>query len=245
MIVAVTAFVPIPGHPRPPEEYHRLAAPLRAMSSEIPLLAAVVDLDQCWLYQYLDEGHVDEVEHPVSDNPRKNSLAYHIVQAQKTDFMMSAAAACGIEPDVYVWIDYGILHVPGVTTDIIRDFLKRAENEQAIAIPGCWGPDYDYDDDHPCWRFCGGVMVVPRQYLAEFDLAMKEEYIYWLQRFHRISWEVNTLARVERRTNLPIWWYQADHDATMFTNYQATKYADGAHDPRLAHTVLGSMRNAM
>ena len=41
--------------------------------------------------------------------------------------------------DIFVWIDYGIFHVPGVTVRIIEQFLRRVENEQAIAIPGKHG----------------------------------------------------------------------------------------------------------
>lgn len=230
MILAVTAYVPIPGHPRPPEEYYRLAEQLRALSLTIdmPLLSTTGQLENCWLYQYLQEFYDQgRVTHSTADNPKKNSLAYHIVQAQKTEFLVSAAEACDNKPDVYVWIDYGIFHIPGVTLEIVRDFLKRAADEKAIAIPGCWGPDYVYDDEQPCWRFCGGVMVVPRQYLALFDAAMKHEYVRWLREHHHVSWEVNTLARLERRMpELPIWHYKADHDASMFTNYKATEYAD-------------------
>lgn len=230
MIVAVTAYVPIPGHPRFAEEYHRLAEPLYALALQAPLLSTMEVLENCWLYQYLREFYGDppQVTHSVADNPNKNSLAYHIVQAQKTAFLIDAAEACNFEPDVYVWIDYGIFHVPGVTLEIIRDFLHRAADEKAIAIPGCWGPDYVVDDTQPCWRFCGGVMVVPRQYLAVFDAAMKQEYVRMLREHHHVSWEVNALARLERsKPSLPIWWYQAGHDASMFTNYKATEYADG------------------
>ncbi len=242
MITAVTAFVPIPDHPRSVEEFHRLAAPLLNMSDQIPLLSADSDIESCWLYQHLfDRFNMDETEfsHSISDNPQKNTLAYHIVQAQKTEWLVAAAQ---IDPsaDVFVWIDYGIFHVPGVTGRIISDFLKRADNEQTITIPGCWGTDYVYDDDNPCWRFCGGVIIVPRNYLDRLNHAMKCEYIRWLELTRNISWEVNTLARVEKlNPNLPIWWYKADHDQTLFTNYMAVENAD------LAYTSTGIPRREL
>jgi hypothetical protein len=34
-----------------------------------------------------------------------------------------------------------------------------------------------------------------------------------------VTWEVNTLARAEQTGKLPIRWYAADHNETMFTNY--------------------------
>jgi hypothetical protein len=143
------------------------------------------------------------------------------VQAQKSEWLAEAALA-NPEADPLVWIDFGIFHLPGVTGEIIMNFLARAATEKSIAIPGCWEKDYIYSDDNPCWRFCGGVMVVPRQYVMQFDQAMKREYARWLEQTNNLSWEVNTLARVEREVlEAPIWWYKADHNETMFTAYRA------------------------
>jgi hypothetical protein len=115
-----------------------------------------------------------------------------------------------------------------VTAKIIQDFMLRAADEQAIAIPGCWKRSYEYNDQHPCWRFCGGVVVMPRKYAGVFDAAVKGEYKRHIRETGNVSWEVNCWARVEERyPELPIWQYHADHDATMFTNFRATEYADG------------------
>lgn len=218
MILAISAFVPIPGHPRPEEEYHKLGQQL--MHIGIPMLTLESTLDQCWLFQYLN-WRKQYFTHSVADNPAKNSIAYHIVQAQKSEWLVDASWQTP-DADVLVWIDYGIFSVPGVTPEIIREFMIRANDEKAIAIPGCWGKDYKYDDNYPCWRFCGGVIVMPKDYVVMFDLAMKREYIRWLRYTNNLSWEVNTLARVELYDpHVPIWHYQADHDATLFTNYRA------------------------
>jgi hypothetical protein len=221
MITVVTAYVPIPGHPRSEQTYHALGREL--LNLDIPLMYLKGALEHCWLYRYL-RWRKQDFTHSTSDNPEKNSVAYHIVQAQKSDWLMDAAFNVP-NTEVLVWIDYGIFHVPGVTGRIIKDFLDRAADEQAIAIPGCWERDYVYDDRHPCWRFSGGVMVVPQRHVIAFDQAMKREYVRWLDSTNNLSWEVNTLARVERReTGLPIWWYRAaDHDASMFTAYQPTE----------------------
>ena len=230
MTTGVSAFVPIPDHPRAAEEFRRLAQPLLQLGLQVPFLVAEGELERCWLYQHLLKNYNMDTAHfsySIADNPAKNSLAYHIVQAQKTEWLVSAATVDRFSR-VFVWIDYGIFHLPGITTGIIRDFLQRADSEQAIAVPGCWERPYAYEDNYPCWRFCGGVMVVPRPYIIQLDMAMKQEYVRWLNLTKNISWEVNTLARVELLDkSLPIWWYQADHDQTMFTNYQATENADG------------------
>jgi hypothetical protein len=228
MISVVSAFVPIPGHPRSEEEYDRLGEPL-LHHIDGRVLFAKGDLEHCWLSRYLSENFdPSDFSWSVADNPQKNSLGYHIVQAQKTEWLEIAS---NMDPfsDVFVWIDYGIFHVPGVTGAIIDAFLKRADSEQAIAIPGCWEKDeFKYDDNHPCWRFCGGVMVVPRRFIEPFNDAMKSEYVRWLGKTKNVSWEVNTLARLEQvDPDFPVWWYRADHDSTLFTNYRATERADG------------------
>jgi hypothetical protein len=218
MILAVTGFVPIPGHPRPPEAYHELGNKLRAIKSPICVAEGEL-LQHCWLHKWIQTVG-DRFTHSTADNPRKNSMAYHVVQAQKTAWLAEVANADS-SPDVLVWIDYGIFHLPGVTVGIIDDFLKRAETERAIAIPGCWNRNYAYDDKYPCWRFCGGVIIVPRAFAGVLDVVMKEEYKRHLKATRNLSWEVNALARVEQRyPELPIRHYRADHDASMFLNYR-------------------------
>jgi hypothetical protein len=230
MISVVSAYVPIPGHPRPLEEFHQLGC--RLMEIRHPVLFTKDDVERCWLYEYLATSNCRKFTHSVADNPQKNSLNYHIVMAQKTEWLETAAT---VDPstDVFVWIDLGIFHVPGITPQIIDDFLDRAEGERAIAIPGCWSKDdvnRNYDDQSPCWRFCGGVMVVPRRYVKVLNMAMKQEYVRWIKETGNISWEVNTLARLEQRDeHFPVWWYEADHNQTLFTNYRGNKQHEDLH----------------
>ena len=184
---------------------------------EAALLQMEMELTDCWLYQFLKWRNAEFI-HSVSDNPKKNTPAYLIVQAQKVEFMLEAARH--FAADLFVWIDYGIFHLPGMTEEILIDFLRRAKHETMITIPGCWDRGYQYDDNHPCWRFCGGVMIVPRGMLFEFDAAWKLEYMRWINETGRLSWEVNTLARMEARGACLFNWFKADHNVTMFTNYR-------------------------
>jgi hypothetical protein len=217
-VLAVTGFIPIPGHPRTREKYEELGKLL--LAADIPVMQLDCALDDCWLHQYLQEQYASgEFTHSVADNPAKNSVAYHVVQAQKSELL--AVAAKLVPTKVLVWIDLGIFHLSGVTPQVVQDFIGRADDELAIAIPGCWNPNYEYDDRYPCWRFCGGLMVMPCKYAAAFDYEMKAEYKRHLRETNNLSWEVNTLARLERRgTSLPLQHYRANHDASMFTAYK-------------------------
>jgi hypothetical protein len=217
-IKMVSGFVPIPGHPRSVEEYSKLGARL-IQEVERPIALIEATVEECWLYRFLQWKPSLQGTCATADNPKKNSIAYHMVQHEKTEWLV-AAAKNDPRADVFCWIDFGIFSVPGVTAAVIQEALRRAENERAIVIPGCWDKSPDVPELEVCWRFCGGFFVVPREYLMHFDAAVKKEAMDYITRTGVISWEVNTWARMElENEQLPIWHYKADHNQTMFTNY--------------------------
>lgn len=215
MLKIVSGFTPIPNHSRSSADYHKLGKMLEDVS---PNPAVVYfELRDCWLAEFLRWGDIRPT-HSVGDDPKKNTLEYHIVQHQKIACLRTVADQIP-QPDVFAWVDYGIAHVPGMTATLITELAVRANDEKSIVAPGCWDK-HIVDDRSPCWRFCGGLIIVPRKYLIELDLAMQTETIRLIRECGHVTWEVNTLARVEQaRPDLPIWWYKADHDQTMFTNY--------------------------
>ena len=216
-VVVVTGYVKIPGHPRSDADYDRLGAQLREICAA-PLRLFRCELEDCWLYEHVRDRHVD---HAVADNPKKNSLAYHVVQHQKSAWLVSALETNPLA-DVLVWLDYGICHQPGVTVRAIDDFLRRVTARRAITIPGCHaaaGASIDWPD----WRFCGSSLVVPRDLARGFHDAVREVTLERLAKTGRVTWEVNDWAEVERRKIVPFCWYKAGHDSTQFTNYEAEK----------------------
>lgn len=217
--VVVTGYVEIPEHPRTRDEY--LVLGTRLAEAHAPLMLMEDRLDECWLYKYIDESG-KTYTHSISDNPKKNTLAYHIVQAQKSEWLVRALDVLPMFglPDVMVWVDFGIFSVPGITLEILNDFIRRAAFEESIAIPGVWSSEFQYDDKNPCWRFCGGVLVMPRKHAEKFDQEMKQEYKRWMELTGNVSWEVNTMARLENtKPWLPIRHYYADHNSSIFVNY--------------------------
>ena len=71
----------------------------------------------------------------------------------------------------------------------------------------------------PCWRFCGGVMVVPRKKVQPLMEAVMSTVIEQVEKHAMVTWEVNTLAKAEQSGLIKPRWYQADHNETMFTGY--------------------------
>lgn len=221
-VQVVTGYVPIVGHPRSSKEYGELGESVFG-----PLAAAGVNIkrymehvDQTWLWKHVNRAKRPP-SHSVHDNPQKNSLAYHCVNHQKFGWLLKAAIQ-DPRPETYVWIDYGVGHVPGVDCHVIWDFLQKIAPKD-LAIPGCHDMDpanVIVNDFYPCWRFCGGVLVVPRDRVHKLYKAVKGTALDHIATARNVEWEVNTLARAEKEGRLPKFrWYQADHNETMFTGY--------------------------
>lgn len=206
--------MPIKDHPRPVETYGELGEKL-AQVRAAPIKAYYNSVQDCWLYRSLKT--LDKIiTHSEGDNPQKNTLAYHIVQHQKFQWLAQALQH-NKEAKTFIWMDYGIFHQPGVTKEVVEDFLGRVR-ENDLAIPGCWDKG-QISDAFPCWRFCGSMAIVPRQYVSALNSMLKSIVFGHINFTHNVTWEINGWAVLERAGVLPIRWYKADHNETMFTNY--------------------------
>jgi len=215
-VKVVTGYIDIPNHPRGTTDYKALGEQLLGSLGDVEAL--VFDSDQqkvqdTWLANFL--RGVPNVSHSVSDNPDKNTLAYHAVQHQKFEWLRVAHSMD--TADTFVWIDYGIMHIPSITAPVIQKFLSRVDSYGKVTLPGCWPKKRDIDPAHPCWRFCGGVMVVPRALIKPFTAYAMGTAARRISETRNVEWEVNTLARLELLDQVPMAWYQADHNETMFT----------------------------
>ncbi len=218
----ITGYVPIPNHPRTAAEYGALGERLGGVP--VPKKAFYDQLQNTWLHRRVqDLDFIPAVSQ--YDNPAKNTLAYHCVNHEKTAWLAQAAKE-DQTADIFVWVDYGIFNLPGVNNKAIFEFMDSLD-DKAIYAPGCWGPQV-IEASFPCWRFCGSVLAVPRQYVGELDYAVREEARVHIRSTKNVEWEVNTWARVEarRKFKLPWKWYKADHDVSMFTNCPTMEKAD-------------------
>lgn len=216
-ILVVTGYVPIAGHPRSAAEYGELGENLFGKITAASVHPFYESVPATWVFKILQDTPFS-VQPSVADNPAKNTIAYHCVQHQKFGWLLKAAL---IHPLVQtlVWMDYGIGHVSGVTPEVVNEFLDNVAHDD-LAIPGCWEREYAQENANylwPNWRFCGGLMVVPAMRAAGLYKAIKMEVARHINATKNLTWEVNTLAQVEKV--LPIRWYKADHDASMFNAY--------------------------
>ncbi len=226
----VTGYFPLPGHPRPRETYLDLGRRLMRIpvpkvvwttgeiGAELAREQAGADAFPHWDGHFWIHDALEGCPHSVaSQNPAKDTLGYHAIQHQKTQWLDRTSRE--FESDVLVWLDFGIFHVPGITEDLILDFVGKLRDD-AIAIPGCWPRSDRILLDHPNWRFCGTVLVCPARLAPLLHVACVDTFRGVVALHQKVSWEVNTWAVAEQSGRLPIRQYHATtHDQRMLTAY--------------------------
>jgi hypothetical protein len=216
-VKVVSAFVPIPKHPRPASEYQRRGVELQNALAGRPLHVFNDELADLWMASFLERLNSGPVQHQQGDNPAKNTLNYHMVQHNKLEWL-ERATFLDSDAETFVWLDYGIMTLPGFSTSPLTAFLDRIVVND-LAIPGCWERRL-VNTTYPCWRFCGSLLCVPRDDVFPLNRAFKAMTRAYVQAQRDVTWEVNMLAMVDLLNLGPaIRWYLADHNARMLTGY--------------------------
>lgn len=207
MPAVVTGYVPLPCTHRSQDDYRSFGCRLQAVC-DVPTVTFTASLESCWMYRDLVWRGYDV------QRGGKDTLAYFCVQHEKTQWLAAAERALPDSP--LIWIDYGILHLPGVTAKHVEQLVAavRANPPKVITSPSCG--QQELIDGVINWTFCGGVLIVPATLARWFHLECMAE-----QRRHQPTWEVNTWARLAKAHPERFAFYAADHNATMFTGYAA------------------------
>jgi len=167
-------------------------------------------VDSCW-HWHLSVG----AELPIG-NPCKDTRAFHAVQHQKTAWVVEAANETNA--DIMVWMDYGLLHVPGVTADMVPAFLERAAASaprDRVGMASIWGPPRHIPDwRHVGWWCAGGVFTVPRSMAFCWHDAVVDRATAMRAAGH-VTWEVNTWATAWARWNHVVRPWMCDHNETI------------------------------
>ncbi|NDC64008.1 MAG: hypothetical protein EBZ59_08525 [Planctomycetia bacterium] len=167
-----------------------------------------------WLEEYA-AGR--DVTIPATDNPTKDTLQYHCVQHQKTAWLARAAEAH--PDDVLVWLDLGILHVPGITLAGISRAVGLAEGlrRDRIRMASIWGapPRDGIDSTRINWWCAGGLVVCPAPLAAWWHDCVSLTARDLAVRCGRVTFEVNTWAAVWAAFPDCFDHYPCDHNATL------------------------------
>ena len=127
----VTGYLRLDLPNRSHEEYERLGGRLLAASDGVADLRWYYGgcIEAFWHWQ-LSAGAV-----LPEGNPAKDTRAFHAVQHEKTAWVADAAEQT--DADVLVWMDYGLLHVDGITEETVAAFLARAATDAPRRGPAC------------------------------------------------------------------------------------------------------------
>jgi len=172
-------------------------------------------LDECWLWQQGRQARLPP------GNPRKDTLAYHAVQHQKTAWLAATAADC--PENMLAWVDFGILHVPGVTEAGVRGLVERVSSRaprDRVTMASIWGAPQpmQIETQSVQWWCAGGVLIVPRTMAGWLDRRVRESAAGLLAATGSVTWEVNVWAEVWSRHPDRFRHFRCDHNASIVEN---------------------------
>lgn len=231
-IKVVTGYIPIPGVQNVDQAgFRELGTRLKLCCTEAQVNVEAFDmttpksLEYCWLLRWLSRQPWNEqvkCSDPAPDPVRFANpgvkLISNIVMHQKYEWL-ALAAINDPEPDVLVWIDYGVLKQEKMTEDTVIQCLARiaaAPTGHEIIAPGV-RPTVEEPDPLQSWdRFCGSLVIVPRSALFNLARHMKLDAMKTIAESKMVTIETNTLARLEFQGVIPIRWVQSWWGASMF-----------------------------
>jgi len=208
----VTGYIRLDLPNRSHDEYERLGRQLVGAAEAGGHLVNVFGgtVEDCW-HWHLSAG----AELPLG-NPGKDSREFLAVQHQKTAWVADAAKIT--DADVLVWMDYGLLHVPGVTADMVPAFLGRAAASaprDRVGMASIWGPPRRIPDWRSVeWWCAGGVFTVPRSMAFAWHDAVVDRATAIRAAGH-VTWEVNTWASAWARCSNVVRPWLCDHNETI------------------------------
>jgi hypothetical protein len=232
--IIITGYIPLCNNYRSNDEYIRIGQ--QFLNCGLPIIAFIEDsvnielgkqvikyssnLNSCWLTPYCNNKKL-----PPTDNPTKDTAQYHSIQFQKTKWISQASKLH--DSQLYIWIDFGILHVPGVTIDIIKEFYKNVclsdynGKLNKITMASIWKLTKNSIIDFlkPNWYLAGGTFIVPRNLTDWFSDEVEKQAISYINKSGYLTWEINIWAQViQSNSELFQVWY-CDHNNTMFSNF--------------------------
>ena len=167
-------------------------------------------LEDCWHWQLSDGATLP------AGNPGKDTRAFFAVQHEKTAWVADAAERTDAE--ILVWLDYGLLHVPGITEAHVASFLARAATDaprDRVGMASIWGfPGGVPGWSSVGWWCAGGAFTCPRYLARPWHEAVVERAVGLRSRGF-VTWEVNDWAAAWLLNPGMVRAWRCDHDATL------------------------------
>ena len=185
-VKVVSGYIPIPGILNVTEsgfrEYGARLKKACPCPTEFFDMTTPVALRHTWMARWLSQqpwGNEVQSSDPAPDPARFAApgikLLSNFVMHQKYEWLALAAINDPV-PDVFVWLDYGVLKQSDMTELVVTDFLQRLERKSVvdeIIAPGVRAIKVEPVPSESWDRFCGSVVIVPRRLVFDLARAMK------------------------------------------------------------------------
>ena len=149
-------------------------------------------LEDTWIDSIAPASCTYEITHVRAP---KDTFGYMKIQHTKAEWLMRARNMNVYATDWYAWIDFGIVRVLDQPA-IDRLYSMMPPLEPRIITPGCWA--WILDDANVWkgvhWRFCGGFILMHKNFVEPFWEQYKATVLRELPKF---TWEVNIWALME------------------------------------------------
>jgi hypothetical protein len=174
-----------------------------------------------YLYPFLSGWKIPE--NLQTNNPRKDTPEYMIVQCHKTEWLKMAVKQNPYQTTDFTWIDFGIYHMIH-NEEGFQKHIKQISNTTfpLVRIASCIDPNDSCHIDlfsRVVWFFCGSVIGGNSEKLLQLADLMKEKCLTLLLEKKHLTWEVNIWYMLFQEHKELFDSYKADHNISILSNY--------------------------
>jgi hypothetical protein len=152
---------------------------------------------------------------PPSNNPQKDTAAYHIVQNAKIEFVERATRL--YTSSHFAWIDFNICQMFRTMPETIAYLQKNMEARPGLYMPGCWPKGYGQESlfQTISWRFGGSFFFGDTESIHAFYKSYRTLFKRIVKMTTVLTWEVNIWHYMEIHDHFRPLWYLADHNDSI------------------------------
>jgi hypothetical protein len=180
-----------------------------------------IELEDTWTYHsYHSYKYNSDVYLPSIRSPLKDTEKYILTMNSKLEFIDIVDKILYDKYTHYAWLDFNLFHVIK-DKEIAIQKLKNLNNihSTGVIIPGCWEKgiriEIEFILNTINWRFCGGVIIGDRNNMRKLCDLNKEQFPIFLEKYKKITWEVNMWAYYEYYHEFEFTWFSADHNDSI------------------------------
>ena len=175
---------------------------------------------------YLSKYLVSLNNEVITDNPKKDTIEYFMIQCNKTEWVRKSITLNPFKSNQFIWIDFGIyqFYEKAGSAELFNEEVMKmcSRNHNRIRIPSIWDINESKnirDRKKILWFFAGSVFGGNSECLNSFSNIMRLKCLKMIEEQKTLVWEVNIWVDVFLEIPEIFDSYPANHDQTMIRNY--------------------------